>query len=72
MKKLLILLLALSMLACFAACNDNDEPLETTPVDTTAKAEVSEETSTEDESEAKTEKPEKEQVSTGDGWTANY
>ena len=70
MKKLLILLLVLSLLVCFAACNDKDEPIESTPAETSSAAVESSEESTEEQTKA--EKPEKEQVSTGDGWTANY
>ena len=70
MKKLLILLLALTLLICFAACGDAEEPIDTTPAETSAEAVESSEETTEETTKA--EKVEKDQVSTGDGWTANY
>ena len=71
MKKLLILLLALTLLVCFAACGGADEPVDTTPAETSAEA-VESSAETTDADTTKTEKPEQDQASTGDGWTANY
>ena len=70
MKKILIALLALCMLVCFAACNGNDE--EATGETTGAGDAPAVTTSASEESKEKAETTEKVQVATGDNWTYNY